>query len=229
VLKHANRSTLYDDIMFQMVNAIRDGHWASGSRLPGEQLLAGTFGVSRACIREVLKALTYTGVLEAHPGHGTFVSKNASKILNGTQLMEGMLSDSFSYSELMEIRRLLEGQAAYWAAERSDAEDIERLEHILRGEERGEPLYDIHDAFHNAIIDMAGNRMLVKLLSFLRVDIWTQRKFHSGILPDGDRREHWNVLNAIKTGSPAKARKAMLQHVDFFWKKQRHDQEDQES
>jgi len=218
VLKHANRSTLHDDVMAQMIKAIKENHWAPGSKLPGEQALAATFGVSRTCIREVLKALAHSGVLEAHPGQGTFLSANADRILNGTQLAVTMFSDS-SYTELMQIRQLLEGQAAYWAAERATPEDIDKLEYILRGEERGESLYDIHDTFHNAIVEISGNHLLTKLLNSLRSEIWAQREFHYSLLPDTDRREHWKVLEAMKSGSPHKAREAMVRHVNFFWKK----------
>ncbi|WP_157134935.1 FCD domain-containing protein [Bilophila sp. 4_1_30] len=42
------------------------------------------------------------------------------------------------------------------------------------------------------------------------------------ILPDEDRLEHWKVLEAIKSGSPAKARRAMHQHIDYIWKKRPH-------
>ena len=204
--------------MAQMINAIKENHWAPGGRLPGEQALAATFGVSRTCIREVLKALAHSGVLEAHPGQGTFLSENADRILNGTQLAVTMFSDS-SYTELMEIRQLLEGQAAYWAAQRATPEDLDRLEYILKGEERGESLNDIHDAFHNAIVEISGNKLLFKLLDSLRGEILAQRKFHYSILPDEDRREHWKVLEAMRTKSAQKAWEAMIHHVNYFWKK----------
>jgi GntR family transcriptional repressor for pyruvate dehydrogenase complex len=223
VLRHAKKSTLYDDVMIQMVEAIKENHWSPGSKLPGEKTLAATFGVSRASVREVLKALAYTGVLEARPGQGTFLSINANQILSGMQLATTMLSGS-SYTELMQIRQLLEGQAAYWATENATPEDIKRLEYILKGEERGESLFDIHDKFHIAIVEMSNNHLLIKLLNFLRDEIWQQREVHYSILPDMDRREHWKVLDAIKSGSPAKARRAMTQHVNFFWKKQYYDE-----
>lgn len=205
--------------MAQMIEAIKNNHWAPGSRLPGEKALAETFAVSRACIREVLKALAYSGVLQARPGQGTFLSENADKILAGSRMVTDIFSDS-SYTELIEIRQLLEGQAAYWAALRAGHKDIERLEHILRGEERGEPLDEVHDAFHNAIVEISGNKVLIKLLDSLRAEIWAQREFHYSILPDEDRREHWKVLEAMRTKSPRKAWETMIRHVNFFWKKQ---------
>ena len=45
------------------------------------------------------------------------------------------------------------------------------------------------------------------------------RELNFVILPDADRLEHWKVMEAIKSGSPAKARKAMHQHIDYIWKK----------
>ena len=221
MLKHANRSTLHDDIMDQMITAIKEKHWLPGDKLPGEKTLADTFGVSRACMREVLKALAHSGVLEAHPGQGTFLSQSADKILNGTQFVSAMFSE-FTYAELMEVRRLLEGQAAYWAAGRATPESIERLESILRRETGGNSMseiHEIHDSFHNAIVEISGNRLLVKLHNSLRSEIMAQREFHYSVLPAEDLKQHWAILEAVKAHSPERAWKEMLKHVDFYWKK----------
>jgi GntR family transcriptional regulator, transcriptional repressor for pyruvate dehydrogenase complex len=217
-LRPANRSTLHADIMEQMVTAIKEKQWAPGSKLPGEKTLAETFGVSRACMREVLKALGHSGVLEARPGQGTFLSPTADKVLNGTQFSQAMFSE-FSYTELVEVRRLLEGQAAYWAAERATPESIDRLEGILKGEEGGSTINEIHDNFHTALVEMSGNRLLVKLHNSLRSEIIAQRRFHYSVLPDVDPKQHWEIFEAVKARSPDKAWKAMLKHVDFYWKK----------
>ena len=217
MLKPANKSTLHKDIMDQMIKAIQDKLWAPGSKLPGEQALAATFGVSRNCMREVLKALEHAGVVEAKPGHGTFLSANADKIANGATVATALFEDS-SYSDLMQIRRLLEGQAAYSAAERATPEDLEKLERILKGEE-GESLDEIHEQFHETVVDISGNRLLQKMLESLRNEIREQRQFHYKVLTDEDRLEHWKVLEAIKSRDSGKAWKAMLKHVDYFWKK----------
>lgn len=217
MLKPASRTTLHEDVLRQVVEAIKESHWAPGSRLPGEKALAETFGVSRACIREVLKALAFSGVLESRPGQGTFLSPNAERILKGSEAA-AIYADS-SYKDLLEIRRLLEGQAAYWAAERATSEDFDRLEHILMGEERGESLEFIHDKFHHALAHISGNRLLVKLLESMRNEISAQRSFHNKVLPDEDRLEHWEILRLLRSGSSRKAWDAMRRHVDFFWRK----------
>lgn len=218
MLKQANRYTLHDDIMEQMITAIKENHWAPGSKLPAEQSLAATFGVSRSCIREVLKALAHSGVLEARPGQGTFLSPSADRILNGSQLAKAMFSE-YTYTELIEIRRLLEGQAAFWAASRATPEDLARLEETLRGGEKGDTIDTIHEKFHSAVVELSGNRILVKLLHSLRGEILTQREFHKVVLPAEDRQQHWAIYEAIHERDPQKARRLMLKHVDFYWKK----------
>lgn len=218
MLKHATRATLHDNIMEQMITAIKEKHWEPGTKLPGEQSLAVTFGVSRACIREVLKALAHSGVLEARPGQGTYLTWDADEILNGNQLTSAMFSE-FSYSELTEIRRLIEGQAAYWAAERASPESIKNLENILQSEGKGKTKTEVHNLFHKAIVEMSGNRLLVKLHDTLRNEIFSQKEFHFSVLPDQDLEQQWEIFYAVKAHAPEKAWKAMLKHVDLYWKK----------
>jgi GntR family transcriptional repressor for pyruvate dehydrogenase complex len=217
MLKRANRSTRHGDIMQQMIKAIQEKQWAPGSKLPSELELAETFGVSRTSIREVLKALAHSGVLEAHPGKGTFLSPSAEEILSGTKLTAAMFSE-YTYTELIEVRRLLEGQAVYWATERASPEDIARLEELLKGNE-GETSFEIHDKFHTAIVEMSGNRLLIKLMASLRDEIVAQREFHNVVLPDTDRQQQWQIFEAIKSRSPKKAFDAMMKHINVFWEK----------
>jgi GntR family transcriptional repressor for pyruvate dehydrogenase complex len=218
VLKHATRATLHDDIMEQMITAIKEKHWEPGTKLPGEQSLAATFGVSRACIREVLKALAHSGVLDARPGQGTFLTLDADRILSGDQLSTVMFSE-FSYAELTEIRRLMEGQAAYWAAERASPESIEKLENILLSAGKGNSKTEVHKEFHKMIVEMSGNRLLMKLHDTLRTEILSQKEFHFTVLPVEDLDQQWEIFNAVKAHAPEKAWKAMLKHVDLYWKK----------
>jgi GntR family transcriptional repressor for pyruvate dehydrogenase complex len=204
--------------MQQMILAIKEKQWAPGSRLPSEIELAKTFGVSRTSIREVLKALEHSGVLESHPGRGTFLSPSSDRILSDSKLSAAMLSE-YSYSELIEVRRLLEGQAVYWATERATAEGIAHLEDILEGGERGETSYDVHIKFHDTIVELSGNRLLIRLMGFLREEIAAQREFHYKVIPETDIQQQWQILEAIKSGSPKKASEVMMKHIKVFWEK----------
>ena len=115
------------------------------------------------------------------------------------------------------MRKLLEGQAAYWATERATPEEIAELESILKQE--GLSLKDIHTRFHNGVTALSKNPILIHMLAEFQEQFKKQRELNFVILPDEDRLEHWKVLEAIKSGSPAKARRAMHQHIDYIWKK----------
>jgi GntR family transcriptional regulator len=66
-VKHARVSTL-------LAAEIMGGSLTPGSRLPGEHQLAARFDVSRGTIRQALARLEADGLIEKHPGAGSFVS-----------------------------------------------------------------------------------------------------------------------------------------------------------
>ncbi len=213
LFKPIARVNLHSEVMQQITAAIQSGRWKPGSKLPGEIALAEMFHVSRTCIREVLKALAYSGVVESRSGVGTFLKETPS---GGPAAVMDLLS-STDYAEVLEMRKLLEGQAAYWATERATAEEIAELEDILRREDAS--LKEIHTAFHNRVTLLSKNPILIHILTEFEEQFKKHRELNFVILPDADRLEHWKVMEAIKSGSPAKARKAMHQHIDYIWKK----------
>ena len=214
--KPISRVNLHSEVMQQITAAIQSGQWKSGSKLPGEIALAEMFQVSRTCIREVLKALAYSGVVESRSGVGTFVKDIPSEAPSPAV----DLLSSTDYTQILEMRKLLEGQAAYWATERATPEEIAELESILKQE--GLSLKDIHTRFHNGVTALSKNPILIHMLAEFQEQFKKQRELNFVILPDEDRLEHWKVLEAIKSGSPAKARRAMHQHIDYIWKKRPH-------
>ncbi|WP_350449514.1 FadR/GntR family transcriptional regulator [Aminobacterium mobile] len=214
MFKPANKATLHENVLHQMINAIKNKAWEPGMKLPGEQSLAKTFGVSRNCIREVLKALELTGIVEARAGDGTYLSDSALCNIANTELVASLFEES-TLAELMEARQLLEGQIAYWAAERATEEDVNTLEHILM-EETDVPNVDIHNQFHNFLAEVAGNPFLLRLLDSIRNEVSAQRiMFKSWPSTDLEqfRKDHWEICQAVKARAPEKARETMIQHL----------------
>ena len=61
----------------QILNMIETQHrFTVGDKLPNENDLAAELGVSRSTLREAIRILTTSGVLEIRRGKGTFVSAN---------------------------------------------------------------------------------------------------------------------------------------------------------
>ena len=59
---------------------VAEGRLSPGDKLPNEVDLSHELGVSRATLREAIRALTVQGVLEVQRGRGTFVSRQVAEI-----------------------------------------------------------------------------------------------------------------------------------------------------
>ncbi|HHY97594.1 MAG TPA: FadR family transcriptional regulator, partial [Firmicutes bacterium] len=64
---------MLDLIIEQLQNSILDGRLPIGTQLPPERELANMLGVSRASVREALRAMALMGWIEIRPGEGSFV------------------------------------------------------------------------------------------------------------------------------------------------------------
>ncbi|MBC7098970.1 FadR family transcriptional regulator, partial [Candidatus Bipolaricaulota bacterium] len=111
----------------QIVEAIKKGVLAVGSKLPSENELAEQMGVSRPTVREALSALAAVGLIESRPGSGNFVRNPASSIVQEALLI---LESESSCLEIMEARGLLEPPVAGLAAQKRTKENISELELI---------------------------------------------------------------------------------------------------
>ena len=67
------KESAYEQSLDWMRAQISDGAWTVGNRVPTEPELMSVLGVGRNTVREAIKTLTSTGVLEIRRGSGTFV------------------------------------------------------------------------------------------------------------------------------------------------------------
>lgn len=64
---------LYRQLYCHLRNAIENGHYQVGSRLPSERQLAAEYGISRLTARKALQLLHLHGYVEPKQGKGSFV------------------------------------------------------------------------------------------------------------------------------------------------------------
>ncbi|PVE08803.1 phosphonate metabolism transcriptional regulator PhnF [Limnohabitans sp. Rim28] len=77
------RDSYWSRIAQQLANAIGQGHYTPGERLPSEHVLAEQFGVNRHTIRRSLAHLGQRGLVRATQGRGTFVEAFAVDLALG--------------------------------------------------------------------------------------------------------------------------------------------------
>lgn len=206
--KQIPRLVLSDWIKEYIIEAVLSGELKPGDRIV-ESSLARELGVSQAPVREAIRDLVLLGFLESEPYKGTSVR-------------------SFSYEELWEtytVRAALESLATRLAATHLTQEDVEYLSGILdemmeaaRQQDR-DHLVQLDNRFHEAILKMSRNRTLYQLWKTLQYGTWsivTYRK--SSYEPEYLAARHKELLEALKTGDPDRAARAMQSHIEDMGK-----------
>ena len=214
-----------DQVESQLREAILDGHFAQGEKLPAETELASQFGVSRPTVREALGALVTSGLIRKIPGvtGGSFVNTVTPDSLS-QMLSESMDTivriGALSIDEITEVRRVLEIPAAQWAARNRSQADIDEMKRVVEVQKKTTiddpdiPSYDLR--FHTTIGRASGNRLLEAFIAavhdathpaqFLDVTKEVARK---------TVRQHIAIVTAIEASDPGMAGEAMREHLDF--------------
>jgi DNA-binding FadR family transcriptional regulator len=209
----------------QLREAILNGHFAQGDKLPAETELASQFGVSRPTVREALGALVTSGLIRKIPGvtGGSFVNTVTPDSLS-QMLSESMDTivriGALSIDEITEVRRVLEIPAAQWAARNRTQADLDEMKRVVEIQKKTTindpdiPSYDLR--FHTTIGRASGNRLLEAFIAavhdathpaqFLDVTKEVARK---------TVRQHIAIVGAIEANDPGMAGEAMREHLDF--------------
>ncbi|RJS60283.1 FadR/GntR family transcriptional regulator [Bacillus sp. PK3_68] len=163
-IEKANRISLVDQVAAQIEELIESGAWPVGTRLPPEMELMEQFEVSRNTLREAIRALVHSGLLQTRQGSGTHVCSTSALGV----AIERRVSKS-DLQETLEVRHALEREAARLAAVRRSDEDVRKLRSYLDncrqaindGDQEGYAEADIQ--LHQAVAAAAHNRLLIEL------------------------------------------------------------------
>ncbi|MBF4994390.1 FadR family transcriptional regulator [Arthrobacter gandavensis] len=210
----------------QLRNAISQGVWQPGERLPTEQELADTFDVSRATAREGLKLLSATGMVVSSRGStgGTFVSvpdaeEVAEQLSDAIQLW--YRAGNVSVHDVDEARSVLELQCVELAARRRTAADLE----AIRGPVEASRDLDLDIAswldldllFHTAITKAAKNKILELAMTAVHL---ARPATNSVFVEFLDRKtvtdQHEAIYLAIEAGDPQAAQDAFERHAGYL-------------
>lgn len=203
------------DIALEQIRArIDDGSWPLGQRLPPEPELAEALGISRNTVREAVRVLTFSGVLEVRQGDGTYVRACADPL--DTMLV---LARS-SVEQALEARGVIEVEASRLAAQRRTEADILTLREALEASalRHGGALdeYIEHDLiFHQRVVDSAHNPVLSELYRYFSqvIRAGLERTIGDPSRPQPSFELHRELLDAIERGdadAAANANRALL-------------------
>ncbi len=224
-LKAIESKRLYQQVAEQIAGLIEGGMFNPGDRLPSERELAQQLAVSRPTIREAMIALELMNLIEVRTGAGIFVLE--AKAPTAVTLIETKDPGPSAF-ELIQARRVIEGETAAIAAESCTSEDlkglwaaIEKMEtDIESGNQSVSNREDGDLLFHSRIAAISRNSVLISIVD----QLWAgkRRPLFKGVAAHAHLREnarravgdHKLVYERIEARDSQGARTAMQSHLD---------------
>ena len=199
-------SSLSDMVYHHVYQAITEGVYHDGDLLV-EMKIAEELGVSRTPVREALKQLERENLVVSLPNRGVMVRGISSEDL----------------ADIYTIRALLEGQAAYWAAERISPDQLEQMLEVLELMEiytrRNDVarLVRLDSKFHGIIYDGCRSNTIGKLLDNIHHVIHTRRM--SSYTVEGraaaSLAEHREIYEALNAHDAERAKACAERHIQI--------------
>lgn len=208
---------LYLQVAQQLRGLIANGSFTQGQRLPSERDLAAQFEVSRPTIREAMIALEISGLVDVRSGSGVYVLEK-----NEGDKMLSEDSDPGPF-EILEARKLIEGETCALAAQRISEVQLQRLQELLQEMEQENKQDAItekaDEKFHCLIAEAAGNSALSTAIAWLwqlRNESEISTHFFARVREEGGRpivEDHQRIFDALAARDSQASREAMCSHL----------------
>jgi GntR family transcriptional repressor for pyruvate dehydrogenase complex len=210
---------LYESVIEQIMDLIKNNELKPGDKLPPERELAEKLSISRNSLREAFRVLESRGLIKSKPGGGRFIREIRENGHNNTENIILSLEKS-SILELLEAREIFEVKIAEIAAQRATLEDIEIIEEALNKMNQKEELKDDKKTesdteFHLAIAGASHNFVFVNIMK-LHLDLLKETREKTWQIAgrrEKQYQEHQAIFQAIKEHNSKKAEEAILKHL----------------
>ena len=195
------------------------GELEPGAVLPNATQMARLMSVSRPALREALKLLAGKGLVESSPRRGTTVRPRIAWNRLDEDVLHWQMGEgpnAVFVRDLYELRRMIEPEAAAFAAKRATSArlaEIERALALMAGAEPNSPLSVEADVdFHVSILIASGNEFLASFGPAIRASLTMAIRFQrvSCHAMDHFVPDHRAIAVAIKRRDPDSARAASL-------------------
>ena len=197
-----NVGTLSGQVREYILTKILNGEFEPGERLI-EMKIAHQMRTSQAPVREAIRELEATGLLETLPNRGSRVRKVSNQEL----------------FDIYDVRAQLEGYAAEIVCEKKISisnELTEAAERMIEAANRDELMLfsSINHEFHSIIIKNAGNEILLKTWQTLHIQIKTfliVDRQEKNLLEMAN--SHYQIIEAFKVFDAPRARNEIINHI----------------
>lgn len=227
------KQSLSDRLARRIRGMIQRGHYRVGDRLPSIMEMAKRFGVGHPTVREALKKLETTGVVEIRHGSGVYISRSDDVLVLASPDYSGTVTKKLLL-DLIRARMALEAQSVADAVQKATAAHLKEMRRLLdtaaKNLANDEVLNDVNMSFHRQIAQASGNAVLVQLLDVLRELFTNEQRLILNIFGsrERDHEGHLAILEALERRDATLAMKRMRAHLKgvestiLRWNPERH-------
>jgi len=221
MFKSVRTDRISQAIIDQIKEAIFQKKLKIGDKLPSERQMMEQFETSRVTVREALRTLEYSGILEIKRGNqgGAFV-RDPNIIVN--HFLQDMFSmGNIKVSDLTEARMAVEPYSVKLANERIGEGSLEQIKENIHETEECLKSNNPKDArllnleFHRIIAQASKNPVIFFMIDSI-MDIM-ENNISSIVLSakpvESTLHFHQDIYHAIKNRHPGKAQALMLRHI----------------
>lgn len=225
------RYKLYEFVVEDLGLKIIKGEYKPGDTLPNEEMLSREFDVSRGVLREATKVLVKKGLIRLKPKIGTQIQPEREWNLFDPDVLiwKFEAEDKIKFLEnIVEVRRIIESEAAKLAAERAGEEEVslirsnyDKMVSFLDDKKAYsyEEYIKLDIMFHTSILESCRNELFSQIGYTIRQALLTVRQ--------SDRKDikaqketlplHLKIVNAIENHKPEAAYRATQALVYEVW------------
>ncbi len=223
----AARRRLASVVVDDLARRIISGSLPVSAPLPTEEALCREFGFSRTVMREGLKLLEERGLVRVEQGRGTTVQPREHWNMLDRDVLRIALEydeDMTLISDLVAVRRVLEGEMARAAAARLGDEDLGALEESLERMAAAVDDYSAFDAldhgFHRILMRASASEIGSTIVAAIHDYARENATFHAPAAAElltHTVAEHRAILDALAARDGDLAAQRMVAHIESAW------------
>lgn len=211
------RKNVSDMVSDELKSSIISHKWLPGEKIPSENQLCNSLGVSRVSVRAAINRLTGLGLLESHQGGGTFVCKRS-----GAEVIDSITSyvalDKPDRINMFEFRKIMEVESVALAAMRANTDMVAAMRKTIEEMKTTEDpdLVAFHDVeFHHLVAKSTSNPFIIKMFEVLKDTYYSLLKQNTTVM-GGASGVHYHemICRAIEIRDIDLARSYMLDHLN---------------
>jgi DNA-binding FadR family transcriptional regulator len=219
------RSKLHELVSQKLEDMIRSGELKPGDRLPSERDIMAAYGIGRPAVREAFLSLQSKGFISTESGRrARVVAPSLDNVFTTLDSVVGMIiSKRESLKNLFDARQFIEAAMARQAAVVIDKVHLAQLTQALEANRQAigdRTLFMQTDIeFHHILFSVSNNQVFDTIHT--AVVNWLMERWAKIERTEATEKlaykGHLEIANAVETGDPDAAEKAMNKHLSSSW------------